>query len=152
MSITRKSATITIQDQWATKEPDQAAHLSVAQDVNGTDESSYVQGQADQENIYGGFDFSDIPEGSQINSITIRQRSLNLATQNSRSTRFALGVGGVEKVSAIYDVTTNATAIQIAIFLTGEITCADLRAGALDVRKRAFGSAPATDPPVPTVG
>lgn len=99
--------------------------------VTATLVSAALVSGANKTNEYGDFDFSAIPDGSTINSITVRQRVRNRfddVTGDIPSSRFALKVSGVERVVATYEVDTGGgDATQAAAFAAPPITTAELK-------------------------
>lgn len=150
--ISTKRATTTITQGW-TATPNQPAHLNNNAGVDTPNVATFNSTAAvGQQNEYGGFDFSDIPVGSQINSITIRQLVQNAAGDAATpGMRYALKISGAERVVATFDVDTeDQVATVIPVFDPGSLTCAELRAGLLSVNKRTTAARPGVDPPIYT--
>lgn len=152
MKIARH-ATQTLLQQWAAT-PDQAAHLNNSDGNQATYNRATVAGKA---NEYGGFDFSGIPAGSRIDSITVRQTVRNSPDDTGDrepASQFALRISGDDRMIATYGTNTDGERVtQEATLPPGAITADELKAGLLTLRKttayRSKGSG-IEDPPIPT--
>lgn len=147
MATIRRNATSTLQSGWVTRVPNVSAHLNIAEDVDTPNESTYVLGQIDQLNEYGSFDFSAIPSGSIINSVTVRQWSLNEATQGSRVTRFALKINGTERAAASFNV-TNEVAAKQSVEFRPSLTRDEVATG-ISITKLTIPVGAGENPPIP---
>lgn len=155
--ISTSKATSTIVQQ-LNANPAQAAHLNIGAGVATPNLATYNRAtSAGRTNEYGGFAFPDIPDGSAINWITIRQLVKNSGDEVGDvwpATRFALKIAADERSIAVYSVDSGGVeTIQEAIFAPGTITAAELKAGLLRIRKttRTRGSSGGDEPPIPTL-
>lgn len=139
MSTITRPPTTTIVDGWPIKVPAVAPHLNIDDPVSAPNLADYVQaGDEDKTNEYGGFFTpADIPAGSIINAITVRQHMRGIAAPDVPGVRFALRIGGVERAAVTYSVDTEgANETNSAPFLSSGITRDELVGGTFTVEKK----------------
>lgn len=153
MPTVTRPPTTTIVDGWPTKVPNVAPHLNIDEGVDTPNTADYVQaGVGGKKNEYGGFFVSaDIPAGSVINSVSVRQRMQGEDGDNEAGVRFALIVGGADRAVANYGVHTGgADETRTATFSSSGITRDELvgaSGGGFTISKTTTDTG--GDPPLP---